>query len=239
MPPESPEDCPHLTPIGQPQFFRLLRSEFLQLLKRKGLPALSPDALTNWSRDQADAAVHNARVREATRFLITTVIPEFAAELDDAVAEAVKPQSPRAAVAPSPSTQHLETKRDVASSAEPASASLSLSLSGTALTRASSAPEAAGHHALSATVASSTTTGVPSGAPTLSRVASTASDADLPAAPISSARVTLSIPISEEIHKRGINVRHCGLLRSLVKRNEQARAVLLIEIVGAPRQRVS
>ena len=39
-------------------------------------------------------------------------------------------------------------------------------------------------------------------------------------------------PLSQEIHRQGINVRHMGMLRSLVRTNEAARLTLLVEIIA-------
>jgi hypothetical protein len=44
--------------------------------------------------------------------------------------------------------------------------------------------------------------------------------------------LVLREPISEELHRRGINCRHIGLLRSLITRNASARATLLVEVVS-------
>ena len=58
----------------------------MQLLKRHGLSPLSPDALTGWSAGQPDQEEHNRKVRQATKFLLDTLIPAFAEELDKAAA---------------------------------------------------------------------------------------------------------------------------------------------------------
>lgn len=42
----------------------------------------------------------------------------------------------------------------------------------------------------------------------------------------------LAEPVSEELHARGINMRHAGLLRSHVRANEVARDALLVEVVS-------
>jgi len=42
----------------------------------------------------------------------------------------------------------------------------------------------------------------------------------------------LKVPVSEAVHRRGINIRHIGLLRSLVLRHQPTRDALLIEIVA-------
>jgi hypothetical protein len=79
FPPESPVDCEHLSYNSQAVFFRLLRPELLQYLKRHNLsPPLSPDALTAWGQLDRDADAHNAAVRTATRVLLERVIPDFA-----------------------------------------------------------------------------------------------------------------------------------------------------------------
>lgn len=46
-----------------------------------GLPALSADVLSSWSHP-ADHAEHVANVRQATRDLLTLVLPEYARALD-------------------------------------------------------------------------------------------------------------------------------------------------------------
>jgi len=53
-------------------------------MQRAGLAALSPDAWSNWSRGQSDAAEHNQLVLDATRHLLSIVIPAFAASVDEA-----------------------------------------------------------------------------------------------------------------------------------------------------------
>eukprot|EP00466_Bigelowiella_natans_P011490 jgi/Bigna1/78392/fgenesh1_pg.54_\ len=63
FPPESMWDTHHLHRPSQAVFFRMLRPEFLQWLKKS-------------SRDSKE---HNDRVREATNILINKVVPEFAA----------------------------------------------------------------------------------------------------------------------------------------------------------------
>jgi hypothetical protein len=49
FPPESPFDTPHLSHSETRVFYHMLRPEFLQLLKQRGFPPLSSDALTGWS----------------------------------------------------------------------------------------------------------------------------------------------------------------------------------------------
>jgi hypothetical protein len=43
------------------------------------------------------------------------------------------------------------------------------------------------------------------------------------ASQLESGKVDLVVPVSAEVHKRGINLRHIGLLRSLVKTNKAVR----------------
>jgi len=86
FPPESFYETRHLRRNRQAVFFRMLRPEFLQWLKKnhrpnkpkEQLPPLSCDALTNWGQGGKDAKEHNNRVREATSILVSKVIPEFA-----------------------------------------------------------------------------------------------------------------------------------------------------------------
>ena len=42
----------------------------------------------------------------------------------------------------------------------------------------------------------------------------------------------LPSPVSEQVHRRGINIRHIGLLRSHIKRNSHARLTMLVELVA-------
>jgi len=87
FPPESLWDTHHLHKPSQAVFFRMLRPEFLQWLKKnhrpnkpeESFPPLSCDALTNWGQSADDSKEHNDRVREATNVLINKVVPEFAA----------------------------------------------------------------------------------------------------------------------------------------------------------------
>lgn len=44
--------------------------------------------------------------------------------------------------------------------------------------------------------------------------------------------IRLRVPVSRDVHERGINMRHIGLLRSLITVDHDARHVLLIEIVA-------
>lgn len=101
------------------------------------MPPLSPDALTNWSRGQPDRETQNRKVFQATRFLVNTLIPRFAEELDSVAAW-------------DSSRQPLQ----------------------------------------------------------------------------------LGKAVSHNMHKRGFNIRHIGLLRSLVVVNQYARTVLLVECVS-------
>ncbi|GAB5355140.1 hypothetical protein AAMO2058_000180600 [Amorphochlora amoebiformis] len=87
FPPESIWETHHLHKKRQAVFFRMLRPEFLQWLKKnhrpnkpdEKFPALSCDALTRWGQGAQDAEEQNNRVREATTILVNKVIPEFAA----------------------------------------------------------------------------------------------------------------------------------------------------------------
>ena len=81
FPPEDPRECSHLPRIGQTCFYRLLRPEFLQLLKSRGMNRLSSDGLTAWS-DPEERVQQNRLLRAATRYLITTVIPDLAHKLN-------------------------------------------------------------------------------------------------------------------------------------------------------------
>lgn len=86
FPPESRADTHHLTKHKQAVFFRMIRPEFLQWLKKhhppnepdKKFPPLSCDALTLWAQSGRDTKKHNDAIREATKILIHKVIPEFA-----------------------------------------------------------------------------------------------------------------------------------------------------------------
>lgn len=94
-PPESPEVTKHLPIYSQSIFFRLLRPEFLQILKSSKFPPLSPDALAGlflvffnllivgWSRNASDMIEMNERVKMATRVLLEIIIPEFAQKLNE------------------------------------------------------------------------------------------------------------------------------------------------------------
>ncbi len=59
---------------------RLFRPEYLRLRQTLGLPSLSPDALTNWGRENAVAL--NTEVMRATLHLVQTVIPDCARALE-------------------------------------------------------------------------------------------------------------------------------------------------------------
>ena len=67
----------HLPVLGQPEFFRVFRPEFLQLLRQVKLPPLSPDALTNWGANQEKSAEMNRKVTEATLYLRDVVISRY------------------------------------------------------------------------------------------------------------------------------------------------------------------
>ena len=104
FPPESPAEAWHLQPVpAQAVFYRQLRPELLQYLKKAGFPPLSPDALTGkravacaalpptltselhshvilgWGASNVDGALHNERVRAATRLLLSSKVLEVCA----------------------------------------------------------------------------------------------------------------------------------------------------------------
>ena len=70
LPPEDPRATPHLPSLGNSIFFRLLRPEFMQILKVRGHPALSPDALSGWSKGDPDARRHNDNIYSATKMFV-------------------------------------------------------------------------------------------------------------------------------------------------------------------------
>ncbi len=82
MPAESPIDTPHLPHCPTSIYFRMLRPELLVAWKRRGGPALSPDAFSGWSHGEPDAEQHNANARAATVFMLQEVIPSFAKEME-------------------------------------------------------------------------------------------------------------------------------------------------------------
>ena len=73
-PPEHPVEVKHLEPFGGVVFYRILRPEFLQILKVLKMPPLSADGLSNWGRGPG-SQTHNTNIRMATRFLVSSVIP--------------------------------------------------------------------------------------------------------------------------------------------------------------------
>ena len=82
FPPESPNDTPHLIAHPQAVFFRLLRPEFLQILKNtNALPPLNSDGLTNWARLEPNVQSHNADIKHATQIMIQDLVPKFASWL--------------------------------------------------------------------------------------------------------------------------------------------------------------
>ena len=82
LPPEHPAEAKHLEPIGGVVFYRMLRPEFLQILKSLKMPPLSADALSNWGTG-AGSQMHNRNIRMATRFLTTSVIPQLAVDIKE------------------------------------------------------------------------------------------------------------------------------------------------------------
>lgn len=174
FPCESANVCTHLPRIGQTQFYRMFRPEFLARLRQMGHPPLSPDALTGWSRGQGDAAEHNQNIINATRLLLEEVAA-FAREIDQV--ETVVHQD-----------AEQEHKRAEEKGAE----------SGHAQVRRID--------------------GNKSGEEELTEQ--------------NNARLTLTVPVSEKVHRRGINVRHIGLLRSSIVHNQSARDTLFIEVVA-------
>ena len=84
LPPQDPREVGHLRACdGRPVFFRHFRQEFLQVLRSEGkIGPLSPDALTGFSYNMEDSRSHDARVRKATRFLVNTMVPALARDLD-------------------------------------------------------------------------------------------------------------------------------------------------------------
>ena len=80
LPPEHPAEAKHLEPIGGVVFYRMLRPEYLARLKSLNMPPLSADALSNWGTGTG-SRMHNSNIRMATRFLVTTVIPQLADDI--------------------------------------------------------------------------------------------------------------------------------------------------------------
>eukprot|EP00466_Bigelowiella_natans_P020971 jgi/Bigna1/132391/aug1.17_g7099 len=75
-PPESPAEAKHLMDISSAVFFRLLRREFLQLIKADRLfPPLASDALCGWGRGMRRD--HHLRVKSATRYMLSALIDTF------------------------------------------------------------------------------------------------------------------------------------------------------------------
>lgn len=82
FPPSSPFASAHLPVVGQPVFYRMLRPELLAQLRRAGkVAALSPDALSAFGGDGAEARAHNVEVHKATQYLLSEVIPSCMATL--------------------------------------------------------------------------------------------------------------------------------------------------------------
>lgn len=78
MPPEDPDETPHLrTSSPQTVFYRLLRPEFVQAYAQP----LSPDAFSKVTHGTADASGHQQAITKATRYLIQEIIPETASDL--------------------------------------------------------------------------------------------------------------------------------------------------------------
>ena len=79
FPPEHPKCTPHLRP--EPRdisiMWRFLRPQFV---KRNPSP-LSPDALSLYTADMADAEQHDRNVEAATRRLVEELVPEYASDL--------------------------------------------------------------------------------------------------------------------------------------------------------------
>eukprot|EP00466_Bigelowiella_natans_P016103 jgi/Bigna1/135819/aug1.31_g10527 len=82
FPPEDAQVTEHLPIVGQPVFYRMVRPELLQILKREGdSPPLSPDAFTGFSRGDPDAEHHEKKATKATEYLLDHVIPDYARQL--------------------------------------------------------------------------------------------------------------------------------------------------------------
>lgn len=87
FPPESVRTCTHLPRLGTPEFYRMLRPEFLQIWKEKNQgAALNPDAYTHFSAGP-DSRQLNRTVTDATRYLLDEVIVDFVDRFSDHVAE--------------------------------------------------------------------------------------------------------------------------------------------------------
>lgn len=84
LPPTYPFHVPHLPMDSHSVFYRMFRPEYLKIRAEMGLPPLSPDALSGWSRGQPDAKELNQRIIDATSHLLNDLIPEFAAKLNKA-----------------------------------------------------------------------------------------------------------------------------------------------------------
>ena len=81
FPSEHYAETPHLHRHGPAVFYRLLRPELLRYLRTQtSLPPLNPDALTLWGRlgSEEARARHDRDLRDATRRLVTQVVPRFA-----------------------------------------------------------------------------------------------------------------------------------------------------------------
>lgn len=91
MPPESFADTPHIEKIGSAVFSRVFRPELLHTLKSQtSIGPLSADSLTGFgtgpahdAKATANTKKFNQLARDATCYLLRTVIPEFATELVD------------------------------------------------------------------------------------------------------------------------------------------------------------
>jgi len=71
FPCEHPLQTKHLLFDSSSVFYRQFRPEFLTLLRDRGFPSLSPDALTNWGRQGAKEL--NGRSVIATRLLLREI----------------------------------------------------------------------------------------------------------------------------------------------------------------------
>lgn len=75
FPPEDPRLVTHLPPCSSAIWFRLIRPEFLRLIKIQNMAALSSDSFSKWG--SADMS-HNQNARKATEYLLQTQIPKLA-----------------------------------------------------------------------------------------------------------------------------------------------------------------
>ncbi|GAB5366308.1 hypothetical protein AAMO2058_001132800 [Amorphochlora amoebiformis] len=87
MPPQDPMVSKHLRFHRNAIFFRMFRPEFVKLWMEISGKGLSTDALSGFSIYSTDCRQHNAEVKKATEYLVSTHIPSVAKQMDSGMVE--------------------------------------------------------------------------------------------------------------------------------------------------------